>query len=352
MRDESIQKGRDGVFYLRVPVPGKKRREWVSTGERELGRAREVVKEFGADRVIHLAHARALTHETIAIATVGRRITWTDVTKLWLEWMSMRGSPRTVEVYLTHLRQLIEIYNAANQPMAFITERNLFEFVNDGRASAATAQSRLTALKSIYRFANARALIVGNPSELVEIDHRSMTVEQKEVAHHQPLTEEQYQLALASLPRPKRDWVILGYCCGLRIGDAICLEYDSFTPAFIVVWPSKSRKAKRLALPLNDPLIARPELQELITDLLATRPEDETYVWPDQQEIFLTPRRTMFSQDFRRRFAAMGFEGRTFHSLRTSFARRLDAAGKTIHEVATAMSHDSTDTTAIYLGKP
>lgn len=351
MRDESLEKGADGIIYLRVPVVGKKRREWVSTGERDMKRARAVVTEFGADRIIHLAHARALTHETIAIATVGRRITWTDAIKLWLEWMAMRGSSRTSELYLNHVRQMVEMHDAASQPVGFINERQLFEFVNDGLCSAATAQSRLSALKSIYRFANAKALIIGNPAELLEIDHRSMTLEQKEVRHHQPLTEEQYQEALINTDRPARDWIVLGYCCGLRLGDAVCLEYASFTPDSIVVWPSKSKKAKRLALPLNDPLIARPELKELIADLLVNRPDGALYVWPDQQAKYLRTTRAAFTQYFTRKFVALGFVDRTFHSLRTSFARRLEAAGKTIFDVAKAMGHDSTDTTEIYLGR-
>jgi integrase len=193
-------------------------------------------------------------------------------------------------------------------------------------------------------------MIVGNPAELVEIDHRSMTIEQKEVRHHPPLTEEEYQLALSKLGRPHRDWVVLGYCCGLRLGDAVCLEFDSFTAEHIIVWPSKSKKAKRLALPLNDPLIARPELLELIADLLGRRGEDALYVWPDDQEQFLTPQRNHYTKVFGRKFAAIGINDRTFHGLRVSFARRLQAAGKTIYDVAKAMGHDSTSTTAIYIG--
>lgn len=351
MRDETIQKGRDGLFYLRVPVPGRRRREWVSTGERDIKRARAVVQEYGADRLIHLAHARALTHETIAIATVGRRITWTDVIKLWLEWLSMRGSSRTAEVYLNHVRQLVEIHSAAAEPMSFIAERQLHEFVNDPRIALQTAMSRLTALRSVYRYANAKALIVGNPAELIEIDHRQMTVERKETEHVQPITEEQYQTLLAKLPKPKRDWAILAYCCGLRIGDCICLEYPSFTTDHIVVWPTKSRRAKRLALPLNDPLIARPELQELIAQLLTWRGKSETYVWPAHQLDFTTPRRHRFSQDFTRSMRKLGIHDRSFHSLRVSFARRLQAAGKTIYDIAAAMAHESIETTKIYTGE-
>lgn len=351
MRDPSIEKGRDGLYYLKVPVVGRRRREWVSTGERDLNRARAVVTEFGADRLIHLAHARALTHETIAIATTGRRITWADTIKLWLEWMSLRGSARTAEVYLKHIRQLVELHGAAAQPMSFISERQLHDFVNDGLRAANTAASRLAALKSIYRYANAKALIVGNPAELLEIDHRALTVDQKEVQHVEPVTEEQYQTLLAALPRPQRDWVVLAYCCGLRLGDAICLEFPSFTAEHIVVWPSKTRRAKRLALPLTDPLIARPELQELIADLLGRRPTRQTYVWPAHQLEFSTPRRARFSQEFRRRFEHAGIADRTFHSLRVSFARRLQAAGKTIYQIAQAMAHSSIETTKIYTGE-
>lgn len=355
-RDPSIRKGRDGIFYLRTPVIGTRRREWISTGERDIKRARAVVQEFGADRLVHLAHARALTHDTIAIATTGRRITWTDVIKLWLEWLEMRSSPATVSVYLGYVRRLVEFYGVANQPMQTLSERQLYEWVNDPRSSYQTASTRLAAVRSVYRFASAKAMVIGNPSQLVDVDHRIMTVEQKEPRHHQPVTEAEYQAMLGAFPRPQRDWTILAYCCGLRLCDCVGLQWASFTATQIVIYPSKARRAKRLGLPLSEPLVARPELQELIAQLLATRaegakPADEIYVWPRHKEALLIDRGSAFSQDFTRRMRRLGIEGRSFHSLRTAFARRLEAAGKTVDQIAQAMGHEDTATTGIYLGR-
>lgn len=349
---------RDGIYYLKVPVAGTDRREWVSTGERDLARAKAVIREFGADRLIHLAHARALTQDTIAITTVGRRISWTDVVKLWLEWKEMRGSPRTTLVYLQFIRQLIFAFGVAHKPMNSITERQIFEYINDGKTTASTANVRLAALRSIYRFANARALVVGNPAELVEVDYRGMTMEQKEQKHRTPITEEEYQKILGACRRPERDWAILSYCCGLRHIDAVGLEYGSFGADHIVLYPSKtSRTNQRLSLPLADPLIARPELQELIATLLASRPTtgeaaEESYVWPKEFLRFqVSELRPEFSNYYIKLFRSLGMVGRSFHGFRVAFARRLQAAGRPIEAIATAMGHGSTDTTAIYLGE-
>lgn len=355
MRYDSIAKKTDGFFYLRVPVAGTKRRAWISTGERDINRARAVVEQFGADRLVHLAHARAITQETIAIATVGRQVTWMEVVTLWLEWVQRRVSPNTAGLYLKYIRQLLDLYGAHQQAVHVLTEQQLNEYVNDGNCALETARSRLSALRSIYRWANAKGFVVGNPAGLIEVDHRQMSMAQKETTHHPPVTEEQYRLLLDGLPRPQRDWVVLAYCCGLRLGDVLCLEYASFTAQHIIVWIAKSRikTPKRLLLPLTDPLIARPELQQLIADLLAERPAGDRaspYVWPLHRNRYLSPYAPNYSTHMKTRMKRAGVPERTFHSLRTSFARRLEAAGKTIEQIAIAMAHDSVDTTAVYLG--
>lgn len=350
MSEASLRKGKDGVVYLRVPKAGSKRREWVSTGMRTIPTAREMVERTGVDRLIQLHHARALTADAIALVTVGHRLTTEDIVKAWSEWVEIRVAPTTFATYQTHIRTFVEVLGLAKQPLSFATEKAIHDHVNDGKSSLNTATVRLAAIKSLFRFANAKGFIVGNAAELVEVDRRAMSVQQLEPKHFEPLSEDDYRKALGHFAGFWRDATVLGYCCGLRLIDVCLFEWDSFTATELIVYPSKSDK-KRLALQLSDPLIVRPELRETIDRLLAGQREHEQFVWPEQAAFYITPQAHSYSDYYSRQMKKLGVMNCTFHSLRTAFARRLRAAGKKIEDVAKAMGHASTDTTAIYTGE-
>lgn len=344
---------RTGFYYVAIPIAGTNRRKWVCTGERGLTAAQNVVEMFGVDRLLHLHNAQCLTAEAVALVTTGKVITCMEVYRLWYKWHIDRRSPGTHNVYCELIMALLRFHGVVDQPIGLLSEDMVREYVNRGETSYAARSLRLVAVRSFLRFASARALIVGNPSELVEVNRREMTVSQLESKPTQPWTDEEYAKILA-LPQDFvwRDWVILSYCTGLRLVDCVGFEWASLLPNAIIAFPLKTRNScrqTRLELPLSDPLIGRPELLDLIARLRARERIDDTYVWYYDRMNYAEPTRCRaLNWPFYMKKRKLGIP-KTFHGLRTTFARRLQAAGKTIEEIAGHMGHSTTATTAGYL---
>lgn len=354
--DPDYKQNAAGVYCFRIPINGSQRHRWVPTGEYSLERAREVVKEAGADRLVMLANAQAMTHDAISVVTQGRRVTGTDVVTGWHRWMLRRVAPSTLTGYTRHVAGLIERFGVQNKPLSCISEDDLHEYVNGDDLGLGSIQNRMKALYHFYLYASAHGYIVGNPFLLVEIERRTMSVERLETRHHEPITEDEYNRIRAhwSINQFWRDAAVLGYCCGLRLVDCCLLEWASFTRDELIIHMKKHRSGgKRLALPLNDPLIARPELQELIERLTA-RPHwpSKQYVWADEATRYLGPSGYGLSIRFAQliRCKRIGVN-KSFHGFRSAFARRLRDDGVSIENVARALGHSSIETSKIYTGE-
>jgi integrase/recombinase XerD len=231
-----------------------------------------------------------------------------------------------------------------------VSEHDLDAWVNDGQVRMATAKLRLAAIKSLMRFARAKGVLLANPAELVTPDHRRMTIAQLEKRLVRPLTEAEYLQVLAQpmLPQHWRDWVVLAYCCGYRLTDCVCLQWDSFTGDKIVVYPKICRTARRLEISLADPIIARPELGELVNRMRSSAPTDLHHIWPDHCARFSGPLRGRFSTSFARLLAKCGIQGATFHSLRRACAVRLLVAGRSLEDIRETLGHSSIEITRLY----
>jgi integrase len=346
---------RSRLYFVAIPIAGTKRHKWVCTGERSLKAAQDVIKSMGVDRLLHLHNAQAVTSEAISLITTGKAVTCLEVYRLWHEWIKGRRAPRTITSYRDVLERMFVDLDCAEKPIAFLTEALMTEWLESRPHAFNTAVRLLASIRSLIKFASARAYIAGNPSALMEVNRRNMTVEQLEEKHHQPYSEEEWAKVL-TLPADCiwRDWAILSYCTGLRKVDCISLEWASVGADRIVAYPLKSRRklGARIVLPLSDPLIGRPEMLDLVQRLLARERDDPTYVWPNQQVLVsMGENHYTMRKHFGQMLTKMGIVGKTFHGLRVSFARRLETAGVTIDDIAKKMAHSSTTQTAVYLGK-
>lgn len=348
---ESLLKAIRGVYHIQIPVAGTRRHKWVTTGETDRAKALSVVLEYGVDRIIHLARARALTASAISVATIGQRTSCRELFGLWKQHLVVSVAPRTAETYGMHVSSFLESRGLWQQPVAYITEQMLWSWFNDGICGFATATSRRAAVKSYLAFCQNKGVVPGNAAEIATVDHRQMNISQLEKRLVRPMTEEQY-LAVLALPRLKdhwRDWTILAYCCGYRMSDCVFMEWASFTRDWIVVYPQKARAAKRVAIPLNDPLIVRPELRALIDRLAVAERQDPVHIWPEFRADILGGRRTKFSVAYMRVLQRAKVEGCSFHSLRRACAVRLKNAGRSMEDIAASLGHESTATTAVYV---
>lgn len=293
MADPNYKRNRSGYWCIRVPLPRREgellNHRWVCTRERLIDRARAVVAESGVDRLILLANAQALTLDAIQLVTQGRKMTGMAVIDAWRDWLTQRLAPLSVARYYGVAQTLARLHGLDAAGLGSIGEAEMDDFLNAGYLTLSARKVRLFAVLSLFRFAQGRGYVIANPTLLVKIDRRNMTVEQLEKKHYQPITEEEYRIFMArrAAAGPDIQWIydgaVLGYCCGLRMVDVCHLQWASFTATEIIIYVRKHRSGgKRLVLPLDDPLIARPELQSLIADLLnRSHAKDEPFVWPE-----------------------------------------------------------------------
>lgn len=342
------------LIYVAVPIRGTKRFKWICTGERSYAKAREMVTTVGLDRLLHLHHASALTAESIQLVTAGRPTTCREAFGQWRDWITPMRAERTVRAYVGYLEHFMAGNLTSRASIGDITEDMVRDYINQPDRCYNSLSVRHAALRSLFKFAHARGLVATNPVALVEINTRNMPVDKLEPKHYQPVPEEGYRKLLALTEgQPVHDWVVLAYCTGLRISDCISLEWASVQADHLVVYPLKGRnfRAKRLAVPLSDPFIARPELLELVARLKAGEREDTRHVWPNDECEFnrFDQGRRGISDRLTKLFRKAGLPGYSFHCLRTAFARRLEAAGESLERIAGRMAHSSTNTTKVYL---
>lgn len=346
---ELVRNSRTGHYCIRIPIPGSKYFRNVSTGECELDRARAVVAASGADRLILLAQADALTTRTLKIVTAGRWGTCEEIYNTWLEHLAITAAQRTAEIYAQRVASFCDVLNCWKRQFSGLSERDIDSWVNSGGAHVSTASARLAAIRSIFSYAMAKGAIVANPAAIVRVNRRLMPVYQLETHAAPPITEGEYSVLLQNLEGIWRDWTILAYCCGYRLVDCATLEWASIGEQGIVIYPRKSQGRRRLMLSLNDPLIARPELQQLIGRLGIAERINDTYVWPEHCERFLSAARSNYSKNFARCLEQLGIEGKSFHCLRRACAVRLKEAGRNLDEIRQALGHATSETTMLYI---
>ncbi len=349
------------LYYCAVPIRGTRRHRWICLGERSYERALEIVQTTGLDRLLLLHRANALTSEAVQLVTAGQVTTCTEAYYQWLDWFKPTRAKGTTDAYCQELKALFRFAGLGEPPLAALTEQVIRDFVNEAKCKFQTRCKRLAAVRSLMKFASARGLVMGNPSLLVQVNTRDMSVEMLETKHYQPIPDGSYHRLLAAartVPMkaywPIHDWIVLSYCTGLRLSDCVDFEWASIKDDHLAIYPLKGRKngRKRLAVPLSDPLIGQSEMLELIARLKSEVREDARHVWPLAQVEFtcFSHARLHVQTAIRKVFDAAGLPEHSFHSLRTTFARRLEAAGKTLEQIAARMSHSSVETTKIYLG--
>lgn len=340
--------GRSGYYKVSVPtqVEGGKRR-WISTGETSRRRAEEVVREAGVDRLIQIAHAKALTADAISIITTGRKFTAADALKAWKEEMGTAVADGTITSYCEIVEQFLSESKNERTPVAMITKRALYSFVNDDKMMASTRRNRLAAMRSFYKFTQSHGYTLSNPTLMIRVNPSAMTLVQMEPRHTAPVTEMEYNTLMASLQPGFWRWaVVLGYKLGYRMVDVCCLEFDSLREDAVLIYPKKT-PGKRLFIPTDNAIVGGEDLKQAIAEIRAQQTHP-TYCFPEQRTVRLSDSRAALSVEFGRIMKRCGIKGKTFHSLRSGFKKRLDDLGVPIETIAQMMGHSDTKTTEIY----
>ena len=268
----------------------------------------------------------------------------------WESWLATHRAQHTVADYRQILHRFFDRPEVAAIGLMEIQYAVMQEFCNASHLKRSSRNVHVWAFRSFYKFCTLAGVTKQDPSGLLNVATRDMPIDRMETHHHEAMTEDEYARIVTSTAAPWPDFAVLSYCCGLRLVDCCTFEWGSFTGDQIVVFPTKTRGAgNRVALPVSDPLIARPELVALLARLRVTPHGEERFVWPALADTYWNASRGSLPTGFIRAMKPLGIT-KTFHSLRTAFARRLEADGRNLWEIARAMGHSSTATTKIYLG--
>lgn len=333
-------------FDVAVPLPNSKRHRWVTTGATTRAAAHAVVNQSGVDRLVFLANAGALTSEAVALVTAGRKVTGAELLIGWASENEGRWSDGTARKYRIYLNAFLDFAGCHKETLSTVTRETLNRFVNDPALRRAGRSGRLAAVRSLYAYARAHNFVGENLAGTVFIRAREMTVEQLETRRAEPLTEAQFRAIIEASDTPDfwKSATSIAYWTGLRFIDCVCLEWASVTADSLVVWTKK--RGKRVALPLDDPLLGAGELRAVLSSIPRS---GGPFCFPAERAAYLSGRRTRFPTAFAAILKRWGINNRSFHSCRHSFITRLRRAGKTLLEIGTLVGHGSTEQTAAYV---
>lgn len=337
---------RTGRYDVPIPVPGGRRKTWISTGATSLEDAKRVVEESGVERLVLLARANALSSDAVSLVLSGRRVTCAEILEAWERDNAGRWSDATLRHYRTSLLAFFQSAKCTGRTLTSVTKDSLSRFVNRKELKQVTRRGVLAAIRSFYGYAKAKNYIVEDLAQIVYIRVREMQLDQLERREVFPLTEAEYRLILGD-PRTSGFWravTSIAYWTGLRFNDCASLEWSSVTKDSLVVWTKK--RGMRVALPLDEPLLGAGELRTILEAIPRT---DPVFCFPHEHAVSMTSKRNKFPMAFRRILLRLGISFKSFHSTRHAAASRFARAGKSLEEIGRILAHSDTETTKNYV---
>lgn len=318
--------------------------------------AHRVVQESKIKDLSDISQITRVSAEMTQHVLAGKVVTVEEAIKEWrVQLMTIGRSTRTAINNSAIVDGWADVLGMQHISVASIQPSAISSYVNmPSDHKLGTRRMWLSALRAFFKFCKSNNWTAFDPSSLVEVNHKALKHEQKEVKHKKVLTDDEvnHLLSVASTggyePSSLSDGffkaaITLGRDLALRIGDVCNLEWACFDFArmHVVVWTEKGKA--RVAIPMSDRVL----------DLAMSMPRtDPTFVFPKERELINNPnRRAILSVAFSRFFEHCGFKGYSFHCLRASYATTMAMAGATINEIAAALGHASTDTTKAYIRK-
>jgi integrase len=232
------------------PVPAEAAGELVEAGLRLVQKAAkgELTESAGLEFVNRILKASAM--DSIEGKTTEAYL------DSWLEGKKVSKAQRTAERYRTPVERFkTSLGKRAKLSLASITKADVEKFRRERleQVSEGTLESDWKILKSIFERARKHGVLIGaNPFELVEIAKG----ERIEKMEREAFTAAEVALLVGSAPSD--DWkttILLGFYCGMRLGDAVLLDWDNvdFDSGTIEFKASKTKR--KMEIPLHDKVL-------------------------------------------------------------------------------------------------
>jgi integrase len=360
-----------GIYHVKIAAKGGPK--WISTKATSRKEAEKVVAESGAHRLSIAAKAGRLTGKAIGHILAGKSLTVTKALDEYERRSAVSKSAKTV----ANARQIVGLWireaGVGNLAPSSITPDHISGWINseDSGNKRTTRTTNLAALRTFFEFCSHQGWIVSDPSRMVEVNHSILTQEQME-SERNPFTDDEVKQLVSAL---RSDWhkaetgkhelfreaqhvlfwlvaVCVARETGLRLSDIAQLEWRSFCEqGKIVVWTKKT--GKRVEHKISD------SLSNLIGEIPVDSP---VYLFPNQRDIIRNMKtRALLSVQFGRLLERLEIHGKSFHSLRHTFATRkfakMDkhalaqklAEALTMEEIAALLGHTDTRTSKGYV---
>jgi integrase len=325
----------------------------LSTFCRTRAEAEEVVRDSRIKDIERSSKIHRLTADVVTLITANRTITMVDALSDWIEWMKVGvRSPRTRDNNASTILLWLKQSSIENKTIGTVTTDEIHSWINDTHRSdkLGTRMMKLASIRNLMRFCCAKRYILSDPSQLVSVDYRLISHEQRETKHKLVFEDDEIDFILENCDGMEPDSMSNGFFrasimlsrdLALRLGDVCNLEWScfDFQKGTVVVWTDKSNA--RVVIPITD------RVANLVSGMVRV---DKRLLFPVEQLIANDPkRRSMMSVYFGRLFKSLGFHGYSFHSLRATMATSMAVNGATIDEIAKALGHNGTGSTKSYI---
>ena len=174
----------------------------------------------------------------------------------WLEGKKVSKAQRTAERYRTPVERFkTSLGKRAGLSLASITKTDVEKFRKDRleQVGEGTLESDFKILKGIFERARKQGVLLGaNPFELVEIA-KGDRIEKLE---REAFMAGEVDLLVNSAP--SEEWkttILLGFFCGMRLGDAVLLEWEAVDFERGVISYKASKTRRTMEIPLHPKLL-------------------------------------------------------------------------------------------------
>jgi site-specific recombinase XerD len=303
---------------------------------------------FRRFRAIISFEGPVIAQKSLKIIFSGERMSaFQDTVSQFLEELSGAKSPNTVRAYNRALADFTSWYTSTVQgdfsigDVVAIDVREYRRYLLNRKLSTATVNQRLSALKSLFRWARHRGLVESNPTEVV-----NGVKKPKLAPKWLSKGEERKLLRVVQRSGDKRDVALITFMLntGLRVGEIASLALGDVElgerKGTVHVRSGKGTKAR--TVPLNA------ETRRALREYLKERGEE-----CKEAPLFLGQRGEPLGDNgvrylVRKYSRHAGLEECTPHTLRHTFAKRLVDAGVSLEKVAALLGHEDLNTTRIY----
>lgn len=321
----------------------------MSLGTKSAEEARKKAKAAKLPQIEAALQAGSLSQQAIARLTVGKKLSTEKAAEQWIASGPNRGdAPATLAKNRSVLDHWFNHTPAvrAMAPMS-IDESHIAPFINrqDEDVGARTRMRQLSVIRMFLRYCADLGVAQGNAANRVKVDHRSLSHEQREPKKVAPFTTAEISKIVANTEGWWRWATAISAATGMRLGDICQLEHASLAvPGHIIVWTDK--RDGRVCLPIKDKIT--PGLAEALAEI---PPSDSPYLFPEQKAQYddVKSGRPKFSVYFSRELAALGIEGKSFHSLRHYAISRWKRDGFSLDECKDYAGHSNSKTTQGYI---